>query len=394
MSVKRKEKFMSFVERIDLKVAYTLLKLFLVTLLCYVFTQRAQAVIGYEDAIFPEPIASARALAIGNAYVAGANDSNAVYYNPAGLGSVKWFHLHLENFAFEVNKNLNRMGAGGNIRNASSNFSKITNMDGIRQVLAVNRDTIYHSRYQFFPNITSRFFSLGYMYSKKTRAIIGKDPIDGTKAQFEYAGRTDHGPVGAINISVMGGVFKLGASATLLNRSEVKGEQDFDVSFEETEENTYKGVSLYGVIGSKLTFPIRFLPTFAAKMNNAFRQRFRKTGGIDSPDYIKPSVDVGFSITPQIGKTSRIHLEVNYRDMYLLHKDVASSRRIGFGMEIDLARRFHIRGGYADGFGSGGIGIKTKPLEVDITTYSVDLTNDRYKGKEDRRFMFSLSAGI
>ena len=46
------------------------------------------------------------------------------------------------------------------------------------------------------------------------------------------AQREDWGPFGAMNISVGGGVFKIGVSGTLLKRNETIGEQDKDIDAE------------------------------------------------------------------------------------------------------------------------------------------------------------------
>ena len=42
--------------------------------------------IGFEDAARPELMPSARALALGNAFISRVNDNSAPFYNPAGTG--------------------------------------------------------------------------------------------------------------------------------------------------------------------------------------------------------------------------------------------------------------------------------------------------------------------
>ena len=69
-------------------------------------------------------------------------------------------------------------------------------------------------------------------------------------------------------------------------------------------------------------------------------------------------------------------------------------RKILFGMEIDFARAFFIRGGYGDGFGTAGLGIKAQGFEFDLSTYAIDTTTVNYRGKEDRRFSMTLSWGF
>ncbi|MBT3586784.1 MAG: hypothetical protein HN509_17870 [Halobacteriovoraceae bacterium] len=345
--------------------------------------------ITFEDAVFPELAPSGRALAMGNAYVAKVDDSSAVFYNPAGLGSVRHKHLHLSNFHFEMNKGWMKMGTSGSIGNAGSNFSKGFDLDGARQLLLENRGRVSHSRFHALPNFTSRFFSAGYLYSKVTRATINF----GTSSPFEFADRTDHGPYGALNLSLFGGIIKTGASVIFLNRKELVGTQtDATATFEKNQEYN-KGNMLMITAGSKVTLPIAFLPTFAATLHNASDQGFSGGSGLGAPDPIKQTLDLGFSLTPQIGKFLRLHLEANYKDIGNKFKDVDASRKILLGMEFDIARTFFFRFGYGDGFGSGGVGLKTKALEFDLTTYAVD-AGPGFRDKEDRRFSLTLSSGF
>jgi hypothetical protein len=346
--------------------------------------------IGFEDAVFPELATSARALAMGNAYVSKADDASAVYYNPAGLGTVRKTHFHISNFHFEINKGWINNATGGNVSDVFSNAMEAFDLNGHRKMLLENRGSINHQRFHFLPNFTTRYFSAGYLLSKRTRSTLGQDPA----AQFEYADRMDHGPYAALNLSLFGGVFKVGASATYLNRKEVIGERDPNIDFAVRPEDTTKGSALIVVAGTKLTLPITFLPTFSAKMNNALQQEFKQQSSNGAPTEILNSLDVGFSITPQIGKVVRVNLEANYKDVTGKHDDVDTSRKVTFGAEFDIARRFFIRAGYGDGWGSGGIGIKSQHLEFDLTTYAVDATTNEFRGKEDRRYVISGSYGF
>lgn len=346
--------------------------------------------IDFEDAVFPELATSARALAMGNAYISKSDDTAAVYYNPAGLGTIRKTHFHLSNTHIELNKGWMDISTKGNVQDAAGNFMDGFSLEGQRKLLVGNRGTISHQRFNFLPNFTTRYFSIGYLLSKRTRSTIGSQ----AGAQFEYADRRDHGPYVALNLSLFGGVFKIGASTTYLNRKEVQGERDPDTEFAITGSDEKKGSAVIIVVGSKLTLPITFLPTFSAKMNNALQQKFSVGSSAGAPNEVRNSLDVGFSLTPQIGKKIRLHFESNYKDLTGKYSGVSTTRKITFGMEIDIARTFFIRAGYGDGWGSGGIGIKSQALEFDLTTYAVDTTTTEFRGKEDRRFAMSISYGF
>lgn len=352
---------------------------------------RAWGLIGFRDGVYSELATSARALSLGNAYIAKVDDSAAAFYNPAGLGSVRNSHFHISNLHIEVNKDWIDLGTGGTLTNAFGNFAKGFSVDGTRELLKDHAGNFSHSRFHFMPNLTTRYFSAGYLYSTQTRAAYGTQD----DALFEYAKRTDSGPYASLNISLFGGILKFGATGIYLTRKEVFGESDINQTITLDDSSYNKGNAFQIIGGTRLTLPVAALPTFALKMNNMAAQSFSgASGSAGAPDKIRSSVDLGFSLTPQIGKTTRLHFEVNYKDFTSKYSGVGTSRKIGFGMELDMMRTIFMRLGYGDGFGSGGIGIRTRKLEFDLTTYAVDTTSSSFRGNEDRRFVFSLSSGF
>lgn len=345
----------------------------------------------FEDAVFPEFVTSARALAMGNAFIAKVDDSSAVFYNPAGLGTVRHGHLHLSNFGFETNKGSIDAVSGTKATDIVGNFPKMFSVDGLRQMLLLKPGTIAHTRIHALPNFTSRYFSMGYLLAKRSRGIVN-DPLSTTG--FEFADRLDHGPYAALNISLFGGIIKAGISGLYLKRKELSTTADATGVTAIPDTSYKKGSAVISTLGGKVTLPFVFLPTFAGTIHNALDRSFSADTAAGAPAKIPRSYDVGFSITPQIGTSSRIHLEVNLKDIGGAHSTVTTTRKFLVGAELDFSRVFFFRLGYGDGFGSAGLGIKSRKLEFDLTTYAVDTTSASYRGKEDRRFALSISSGF
>ena len=358
-------------------------------------TLPARAELDFEDHAFPEFITSARALAMGNAYICKVDDAWAAFYNPAGLGTVRKPNLHLANIHLEASSALLKAVGPGPAYEIPKNYMDSFDPEEMRTMLSENKGELAHSRVNLFPNFTLRGMTLGYMASQRNRAIINDVNPDPNNAEntFEIAERRDHGPIFALSGSLFGGVFKMGASATYLIR------RDLYKSFTPTQQvsvddSDYKtGKSLQLNAGARLTLPIALLPTFSAVLRNATANDWDSPGSNGAPDEIEQTFDLGFSITPQVGKMSRIHLEVNLKDAGDAY-DTDIKRRLAAGMEWDLNRSLFLRAGYGDGFGSGGLGVRTRSLILDITNYAVDRSQDGLREEEDRRWVLSLSSGF
>jgi hypothetical protein len=113
-----------------------------------------------------------------------------------------------------------------------------------------------------------------------------------------------------------------------------------------------------------------------------------------APDKIPQTVDYSFSLTPNLGRTIRLHFEVSRKDSGDRYDTIPTSRKTLFGFEIDYMRKMFVRFGYGDGWGSGGIGVRNKSFAFDLTTYAVEATADGFRQEEDRRYIMSISAGI
>ena len=366
------------------------MKLGFLLLLIAIFGKEVKAAIGFEDATNPELALSARALAMGNAYLSKSDDSAAAIYNPAGLGSVRNSHLHLSNFYFEVNKGWMDVATTGKADSAVSNFANSFDLDGVRKLMLDNRGKLSQSRFSFMPNFTTRFFSAGYLLSNQNRATLDSEP----GALFEFAERLDHGPFGSVAIAFMGGIIKFGLTGIYVNRKEKIGEIDPTLTVESQTELEKKGSAFLLTFGGKLTLPIPMLPTFSMVTHNGLDQDFSGGSTNGAPTKVQRTVNVGLSLTPHLGQTTRLHLEINRKDISNQYHDVSGQRKTTFGMEFDFFRVMFFRLGYGDGYGSAGLGLKTQRLEFDFTTYAVDTTTSKFRGEEDRRFALSISSGF
>jgi hypothetical protein len=355
----------------------------------------AWAALDFEDHAFPEFITSARALAMGNAYICKVDDAWAAFYNPAGLGTVRKPQFHLGNVHLEASNGMSNIVGNGPAYEIPKNYMNTFDPEQMRSMLSEDKGMLAHSRFNLFPNFTLRGMTLGYMASQRNRAIINDVDPDPNNAlnTFEIAERRDHGPVFSLSGSLFGGVLKLGASAIYLIRRDLykSFEPSDSVAVQESDYQTGKSLQLTG--GAKLTLPVALLPTFSVVLRNATNNDWDDPSDNGGPDEIEQTMDAGFSITPQIGKMTRIHIEGNLKDVNNAY-DTDLKRRLALGVELDINRRLFLRGGYGDGWGSGGLGVRTRTFIMDFTTYAVDRSLDGFREEEDRRWVLSLSSGF
>ena len=146
--------------------------------------------------------------------------------------------------------------------------------------------------------------------------------------------------------------------------------------------------------GTRLTLPFWGLPTFSAVVRNSSQSDWHTEELGGAPDKIPQTVDYGFSLTPHLSRTFRMHMEVAMKDAGNRYEDVPAQRKLLYGIEFDYMRKMFFRLGYGDGWGSGGIGVRNEKFAFDLTTYAIEASEDGIREEEDRRFILSISGGL
>jgi hypothetical protein len=359
--------------------------------LLFIFSFNSYAILNFEDYAFPELVTYSRALGMGNAYMNKVDDPWAAFYNPAGLGTVRNFQMHLLNVHTEVNDGFLDITAGqGSYTDAVTNYADALTPSGVRNLLANNPGNLSHTRFQIFPNMTFRGFQVGYIYSQQNRARLNSLADD-----LELAERKDSGPMAALSISLWGGVIKVGASVVLLTREEFQKDFAGNAPINIDKNVDYrKGTMTYVVSGARLTLPIFLLPTFSYVMRNATGAVWSNPTLGGAPAELPTTHDAAFSIAPILGRNIRVHIEATAKDLTNQYATVPANRKIGFGMEFDFYRKMFVRFGYGDGWGSAGIGVRNRMFMFELTTYGVEISPDGSRQEEDRRTILSISQGV
>lgn len=342
----------------------------------------ADVTLGFEDSFFPEIVTSARANGMSGAFVGLVDDNHSPFYNPAGLGTIRKGSFHFFNLAGENNQNLLEENSVGDSND----------LEAIRQFAVANNNKLYYGRIQSSYNLTFRHLSLGFFYSRQTKGFLGDEDTD----QFEFADRYDFGPYLALNMSLGGGIFKIGVMGAWLTRFELIDDRVSTNLLDIKASEYNQGQMILLTPGAKLTLPIAWLPTFSATMHNSLGRNFnKKSGGAGIPHKFRQVVNAGFSFTPITGKFTRVHFEWNFKDTQNKYKQLDSSKRNAYGLEIDFLRHVYFRAGFGGGGGSGGLGFRFKYLQFDLETHAIDTKTDEFPdGKVDRRYGVYLALGF
>ncbi len=361
----------------------------LVLLLLFTHTQSTWAILPFEDAVSPELVTSARALALGNSYMNKVDDGHAAFYNPAGLGTVRGLQSQF-NIHMETNNGFLAVTSDGAFTDSISLYSDAFDPIGLRSLHAENPGNLSHARVNLYPNITYRGITLGWMYAQQNRARLKS-----VTENFEISERRDWGPVMSLSGGFFGGVIKFGVTGVYLSRKQLQ--KDFapgdTISIDE-EVDYVKGTMTHLTAGARITLPIAFLPTFSAVLRNSSGTDWYDEELSGTPGRVPQTSEFGFSITPNLGRTVRLHLEVSRKDFGDRYENVSSSRKTMGGIEIDYMRMMFVRFGFSDGWGSGGIGVRNKSFQFDLTTYAIEASDDGYREEEDRRSVLSMSFGL
>ena len=267
------------------------MKLSLFLLLFILLQSKAWSILNFEDAVAPEIVTSARALALGNAYLNKVDDGWAAFYNPAGLGTVRGLQFHIANAHLELNNGLVGLASDGGLTDSLDNFSNAFDVRELRSLHADNPGKISHARFQLFPNLTYRGLTLGYLYVQQNRARLRSLTSD-----YEVAERTDSGPVIAVNASLYGGILKFGASAIHLTRKELQ--KDFaptDPVNIDKNQDVRKGSMTLITAGMRLTLPYKYLPTFSTVLRNSSQTSFDSPEFAGTPNEIPQTVAVSYT---------------------------------------------------------------------------------------------------
>ncbi len=331
--------------------------------------------LGFADRIANLYPADARTLGMGGAGIAASNNPYAVFYNPANLASKSTAaRLELLNLGLDV--------PVAAIPILSEKRS-VLNLGSSYPYLKANPGHWGGYRVSLYPNLTTRFFSFGFLYSENYSAKYNEaDGATGTAANLQRVGYREFGPVVALSQRFYGGVVKLGASARMTQAGSISDtirQPDSAALSYATGLNNV--TSLKTSAGMTLALPFAHIPTFSFVARNLTTTKYPQG---DLP----LQIDAGFGYTTYVGRHLHFRLGADFRDL-------GNSLSAGFmrknfvGVEWKLLNVLCLRGGYGQGYPSVGLALEAGRVKTEFAWYSEEM-GDGLRSDRNQRYMLQF----
>jgi hypothetical protein len=321
--------------------------------------------------------------AMGKAMTADATGYLSNYYNPAGLAKATRRKVELTLLDLEGN-----LGFAGMGRVLSA---KSFGINHLFTPLAQSPNTYTFFSFAAVPSISFRNFSFSVLGAYRYAGLS-----DGTNIDIDAI--YDVAPTIAFASNFFGNRLKLGVSGKAIVRNQLKG--SYAISTFDTagavDSLSREGLGLGGDLGAMLTFPVKYLPTFAVVWKDALNTNFSSFHVFNSaatgvPDSITQSVNAAMSFHPWLGK--KLMGTFAFEIKHVQDFEMPLTKKLHFGFQIEDEKSFFLWGGLNQSLlPTFGVALRLPGGNLELATYAEDTAAGEARSS-DRRFMFRYTVG-
>lgn len=325
-----------------------------------------------SSAIFAEELRwthfGLRPLAMGNAYVAVADDYNALFYNPAGLARLEEWDGEFVNPTLEIGQStVDFINELLELPNGS-----LEQTSDVLDLFQAQTGKIHHMAAYFTPHLIFKHFGLGIGLSLPF-SLVAHSNIN---IEFK-AGPRLIAPI-SFAMNFLEDRLSVGASLKLLVRGGI--DESFtiqsisDFTSADALEEIVEGGSGFGADVGMLFTPIKAMePTFGLSITDVGGSSYEKfdvgSASTKAPESRLPSVNTGFSLKPI--KTDRMYVLAAI-DAHMINQPIHYSHKLNMGLEWGFSKIIKVQTGLKEGYLTAGLQFDVGLLNLRFATYSVD----------------------
>ncbi len=299
---------------------------------------------------------------MGGAFTAVADDSNAPFYNPAGLDNIQSSTFQILNISADVTyptlyPNLYNSLNGASTSNPSSYINAFNNVAG---------QSLY-ARVGDYSNYTTHDFAIGLLSNNQVLGVANASPTTtnlASLAALSDSGVVISGAYGFFNHHLQVGGTLMGLYQMFENIPSLSVSQASAIS-STLSGNLSHGFGIVGNLGAIYHFDLPLNPTLGASILNVGTASFGDAGSLPQ------LINAGVGIDPDIG-FGRLLADFDYVDVtnYLYYTGDSLWLHTRFGVQYQFPEILTVSAGLYEGYPTFGVGIDLWAVEVNASYYT------------------------
>ncbi|EQD25208.1 MAG: hypothetical protein M1537_01000 [Nitrospirae bacterium] len=298
---------------------------------------------------------------MGGAFTAVADDSNAPFYNPAGLDNIQSSSFQILNISADISYPSlyptlynGVSGAGNNNQNYINAFSSVAGQS-------------LYARVGDYSNYTTHDFAIGLLSNNQMLGVANASPTTtnlGSLAALSDSGVVISGAYGFFNHHLQVGGTLMGLYQMFENIPSLSKTQASALSSTLSDNLSY-GFGLVGNLGAIYHFDLPLNPTLGASILNVGTANFGNAGSLPQ------LINAGVGIDPDIG-FGRLLADIDYVDVtnYLYYTGDSLWLHTRFGVQYQFPEILTVSAGLYEGYPTFGVGIDLWAVEVNASYYT------------------------
>ena len=299
---------------------------------------------------------------MGGAFTAVADDSNAPFYNPAGLDNIQSSSFQILNISADITY----PSLYPNLYNSLNGASTSNPATYVNAFNSVAGQSLY-TRVGDYSNYTTHDFAIGLLTNNQALGVANASPTTtnlASLAALSDSGIVISGAYGFFNHHLQVGGTLMGLYQMFENIPSLTVSQASALS-STLSSNLSHGFGVVGNLGAIYHFDLPLNPTLGASILNVGTASFGDAGSLPQ------LINAGVGIDPDIG-FGRLLADIDYVDVtnYLYYTGDSLWLHTRFGVQYQFPEILTVSAGLYEGYPTFGVGVDLWAFEVNASYYT------------------------